>query len=183
VYDFFNLLGLKRDIVESAFDRFQDQQGPIWPIRAEPFTQGHLRATRPELKANRRDVVIDQITENTAIGRSIAMLATTQQRPLYCGITVNFGRRVTEHMDRKTDFAQALTDIDITDCAVLWVPIEDEDAKKASLLTLDSVQFEAYGDFNTHDDESLAQEIPLVKAFESLMIRVAMPITNKAMDS
>lgn len=183
VHDFVRLLGLRADLVDDELKRFSGQQGRNWPLSGDHFLQGELRVNRPDLAAERREIVVREISANTPIGRSISVLATLQQRPLYCGISVNLGQRISQHMQQKTSLAGSLTTIGLSECAVLWMEITEPAAVEAGLLNAKSAEAEHIEDPLDSDDEYLAKQVPILKAFESLMIRVAMPMVNKSLDS
>lgn len=197
MYDFSQLLGLNEEQAEERLRRFSRERGRHIRPDKDPFLDAYWRARRPALQPRRLTVLSQQLAAETNAGREAAILATYFQRPLYVGITSNFGRRVAEHMDRPNELASRLECISVRECCVLWQrPPQDLIAESApsvggsdregEMSELEGDERQGILDETLRDIHSVADPdlLPLTAAsVESLLIRTTAPLFNVRHDS
>jgi hypothetical protein len=185
LFDFRQLLGRPATDVGQALARFLNHQGRLITPRSDPFLRASWRAARPPFKMDRRDVVIDHLARNTVYGQQLATMGVVLQRPAYCGISSDLHSRLNQHLEKRSShLLDDLHPIRATDCAVLWMPL-DETTDGPEDATIDA-QMQGVASYAPADEAAVEASDPeslALRILESFVIRSAAPTLNELMDS
>jgi hypothetical protein len=159
-----------------------------------PYYEVTVSDRRHEIHSAKRLILHSRLNQGDDLGVWIADLATQIQRPLYIGMALNLHKRINEHLNGRSDLRGRLRSVkpkpvDMLDLAITWVaaPVQVEAAAAQAEGEPDATQDpdEAEGGEPSSSDDQLAVGSELdstLKAAESLLIRLAMPMFNEKQD-
>lgn len=152
-----------------------------------PYYHVWVRDSRKRIRDAKQVILQERLHTGDPFGTWLAELATAMQRPFYIGMATNLRTRISDHLVGKTplrDRAEGVG-VQMLSLAVTWAaapglgpieveePAEDEDTGGTPVddLTPDP------------DEPTLAPDMDAwLKAGESLLIRLAMPMFNENQD-
>ncbi len=159
-----------------------------------PYYEVTVSDRRHEIHNAKRLILHSRLNQGDDLGVWIADLATQIQRPLYIGMALNLHKRINEHLNGRSDLRERLRStkpnpVDMLDLAITWVaaPVKvgaaaggDEDEPDGTQEADDGEG----GDTPAPDDQlAVGSELDkTLKAAESLLIRLAMPMFNEKQD-
>ncbi len=159
-----------------------------------PYYEVTVRDQRHEIHNAKRLILNTRLNRGDDLGVWIADLATQVQRPLYIGMALNLHKRINEHLSGRSDLRERLRGaepkpVDMLDLAITWVaaPIQVDAAagqpEDDSDITEDSDETEGDNPSVTDEHFGVGSELDkTLKAAESLLIRLAMPMFNEKQD-
>ena len=146
------------------------------PAEINPYWHLSIGERRQAISPKKRELLESAFGEGNDQARWIARVTTAQQRPLYVGMTGNLRRRLLQHLDAGSALRKRLTkvDINVLDTVFTWT---------AAPVTTTGIPDEAVQSESSLDSE-VTDDIPnaTLRAAESLLIRLSMPIFNAKQD-
>jgi hypothetical protein len=181
-------LAADKPTIQRLIDRALATVGFEYPATVGPYTTLVLQDFRKPIRPGHRISLQERLNVKDEFGEWIAQIATVVQRPLYVGMANDLYVRIKKgHLANRTPLLRNLRHrgLTITDVAVTWWaapvdvaamprPQEDDDDEKAGPV-----------DDLAPDDEELGVDPEMdrrLKAVESLLIRMAMPMLNGKQD-
>jgi hypothetical protein len=117
-------------------------------------------------------------------------MATQVQRPLYVGVALNLNKRINQHISGSSGLRDRLRAakpkaVDMVDLAITWIaaPVEVPQAPEGELEEGPEEDGEGEGAQGGASTFAVGSELDqTLKAAESLLIRLAMPMFNEKQD-
>jgi hypothetical protein len=131
--------------------------------QVRPYYHVTVTDQRVKIADAKRLVLHDAFSSGISFGTWLADLATHFQRPLYAGMTLSLHRRIIEHLAQGSKLRLRLekAGADVLDLALTWIAAPEPAPSGAS---------------------ALAELDAQLKAAESLLIRLTMPMFNEKQD-
>lgn len=181
-------LGKDEDEIRSLFDVLLGPTGLRAKSGAPPYYELSVHEIRRSISEGKLDLLVHWIRDaNGSLGRWITTLGTEHQRPLYVGLARSlFSRIVHGHLQQQSVLRQRLESagFDLSECAVTYMLLP--------MPVLDALAAPSEGDADERDTDlsvgDLEQDDKVtiidrrLKAAESLLIRLTMPIFNLKQD-
>lgn len=182
-------LGKDEDEIRSLFDVLLGPTGLRAKNGAPPYYELSVHEIRRPISEDKLDLLVQWIRDaDGSLGRWITTLGTEHQRPLYVGLARSlFSRIVQGHLRQQSVLRQRLESagFDLSECTVTYMllplPVLDALAAPADDNETDEIESDHSVADGEQDDNVTIMDRRL-KAAESLLIRLAMPIFNLKQD-
>ena len=162
--------------------------GPVRDKEVGPYARVWIQDSRKAIRPERQLVLHDRLNAGGPFGDWVAQISTAVQRPLYIGMANSLRGRISEHLTGKTPLRGKAKELNLEmlNLAVTWWAAPLDDAAQSD----DHVDDEPDLDLAPLDDLTPEDEVtgidPVMdtqlKAVESLLIRMAMPMLNARQD-
>lgn len=182
-------LGADKPTIQGLVEKSLAAVGFSYEANIGPYTRLTLQDFRKPVRPHRQIKLQERINERDPFGEWIALVATNVQRPLYIGMANDLHTRITKgHLASKTPLLKNARErgLNATDLAVTWwaAPVdvsaipqqEDDEDQDDELAPVDDLDPD---DVDPISDEEMDARL---KAIESLLIRMAMPMLNAKQD-
>jgi hypothetical protein len=201
-YNVERLLGVDRPTAEEKLLNLMAVVGQERNRKVGPYTNVTVRDERKPIKQSKAVILHERLSQRDGYGAWLAAVTTEIQRPIYIGMTHSLNRRVNEHLDGRTGLRARIEKpepksftLTMLDLAVSWWSppepdnepplaaenLESHDSEPAEPLESNALEPDA---LEPDDDASLTDPAldRFLKASESLLIRMAMPMFNDKQD-
>jgi hypothetical protein len=183
-------LGSDKPTIQGLLEGALAAVGFCYEAKVGPYTTLTLRDFRKPVRPHRQIKLQERMNERDPFGEWVALIGTAVQRPLYIGMANDLHTRITKgHLASKTPLLKHARErgLNATDLAVTWwaAPVdaskilqdlpEDGDGED-DLAPVDNLDPD---DFDPISDDEMDARL---KAVESLLIRMAMPMLNAKQD-
>lgn len=200
------LLKADEPTVQSALDNLLSVVGRHQTKQIKPYYSVTVQDQRHRIHDKKRIRLHTLISSGDPLGDWIALLATQIQRPLYVGMALDLNKRINNHLTGNgSDLRRRLREakpmsVDMLDLSVTWMaaPVSEPDLRPEAEQTDSGIDADATGPEaggeGAEDDAGdaspgatrsylVGSELDLtLKAAESLLIRLAMPMFNEKQD-
>jgi hypothetical protein len=182
-------LGADKPTVQTLVQTALSAVGFEYEATVGPYTTLKLQDFRKPVRPQRQVVLHDRINAKDPFGEWIAGIATSVQRPLYLGMANDLYKRIKKgHLANKTPLLRNVRErgLNVTDLAVTWwaAPVEASAVHQDGEDEQDDELVGPIDDLEPADDDGGVDPVmdARLKAVESLLIRMAMPMLNGKQD-